>query len=168
MEEDNKNLEKKSVQGILAEDENKIVDQNEIDRIFRIHLDRIPTEQEVQRFTGIKESEFKVIENYIKEEEDRNSLEKDRTLNEEKGQLDAMKIQGDLANKEMKIKGDQQLGSLKDMAAMPGMAGQVAGAPSVVPPMPQRPPTGGQMPPEQEQPGQKYLPDGKNILVQFK
>lgn len=160
--------EKKSVQGILAEDKDLTVDQNEIDRIFRIHLDRAPTEQEVQRFFGIKESEFKIIESYIKEEEDRGSLERDKLLNEEKGQMDAMKIGGDLANKEMKIKGDQSLGALKDMAAIPGMAGPMAGMPSVIPPVPQRSMMGGQRQSPKSGPNQKYLQDGKNFLVQFK
>ena len=170
MEENNKNLEKKSVQGILNEDKDDVVGQHEIDRIFRIYLDRVPTEQEIARFDGIKESEFKVIENYIKEEEDRNSLNRDKSLNEEKGQMDAMKIQGDLANKEMKIKGGQGLDALKGMATVPGMAGPVAGMPSVVPPVPQRPMTEGQGQSPQSPPAenQRFLQDGKNFLVKFK
>lgn len=162
--------EKKSVQEILREDKDNVVNQQEIDRIFRIHLNRVPTEQEVTRFDGMKESEWKVIETYIKEEEDRNSMERDKSLNEEKGQMDAMKIGGDLANKEMKIKGDQSLGALKEIAAVPGMAGPVAGMPSVVPPMPQRPMMGGQGQGVQGQPAgnQKFYQDGENFLVQFK
>jgi hypothetical protein len=168
MVENNSNLEKKSVQGILDEDKDKIVSQQEIERIFRIHLDRIPTEQEISRFNGIKESEWKVIENYIKAEEDRNSFEADKLFNEEKGQADAMKIGGDLANKEMKVKGDQSLDALKNIAAVPGMAGPIAGMPSVVPPMPRRPMMDGQggCGPKSG-PSQKYIKDGKNFLIRF-
>ncbi|MCK5138417.1 MAG: hypothetical protein KAJ30_00770 [Candidatus Heimdallarchaeota archaeon] len=170
MEKENIDLEKKSVKGILDEDVDNVVDQSEIDRIFRIHLDRVPTPEEISRFDGIKESEFKVIEEYIKSEEAENSLESEKVINEEKSNVDAMKIGGDLANKEMKIKGGQNLDMLKDMAAIPGMAGPAAGMPSVVPPMPQRPPMGGVSGPGPQQagPNAKYIKDGKKFLVQFK
>lgn len=156
------------IKQILEEDKDNIVDQIEIERIFRIHLDRFPTEQEIARFEGIKESEWKVIENYIKSEEDKNSLESDKFLNEEKSQMDAMKIGGDLANKEMKVKGDQSLDALKNIAAVPGMAGPIAGMPSVVPPTPRRPMMDGQggCGPKSG-PNTKYIKDGKNFLIRF-
>ena len=157
------------VKQILEEDKDNIVDQTEIERIFRIHLNRLPTEQEIARFEGIKESEWKIIEDYIKKEENEISLGADKLLNEEKGQIDAMKISGDLANKEMKIKGDQSLDTLKNIAAVPGMAGPIAGMPSVVPPMSRRPMMNGQggCGPKSG-PNTKYIKDGKNFLVQFK
>ena len=163
MEENTKNIKK-----VLQEDKDLTVDVEEINRIFRIFLDRIPTEQEITRFEGIRESEWKIIESYIKEEEDRNSMDRDKSLNEERNQMDAMKIGGDLANKEMKIKGGQNLDSLKEMAATPGMAGPMAGMPSVVPPMPQRPMIDGQGGcGSKASPNTKYIQDGKNFLVRF-
>ena len=166
MPEDTKNIKK-----ILDEDKDDVVGREEIDRIFRIHLNRQPEQSEIDRFFGIKESEWKIIESYIKEKEDRNSMDRDKSLNEEKTQMDAMKIGGDLANKEMKIKGGQNLDSLKEMAATPGMAGPMAGMPSVVPPMPQRPMAGGPGQGAQGPPAggdQKFLQDGENFLVKFK
>jgi hypothetical protein len=160
------------VKKILNEDKDNVVDRMEIERIFRIHLDRIPSEEEIARFEGIKESEWKIIEDYIKIEENKNSLESDKLLNEEKGQIDAMKIGGDLANKEMKIKGDQGLDSLKNVAAIPGMAGPMAGMPSIVPPVPERPVMsgmGGPGPGNASPPAKnnKYIRDGRFVLVKF-
>ena len=170
MEEANKGTEKQSIQGILDEDTDEVVDQQEIERIFRIHLDRQATPEEIARFDGIKESEWKIIEAYIKEEENKVLMGQEVSSNEEKSQIDAMKIGGDLANKEMKIKGDQNLDTLKNMAATPGMAGPMANMPSVVPPMPERPVMGGVSGPgpQQMNPNTKYVKDGKNFLVQFK
>lgn len=166
MEEDNKENQAKK---IVQEDEDEIINPEEIQRIVMLYLGRDATEQELQRFTGMHESELKALTDYIKTEGDKSSLESDKLLNEEKGQMDAMKIGGDLANKEMKVKGDQSLDALKGMAAIPGMAGPMAGMPSVVPPMPQRPSVDGQggCGPK-SRPNTKYIKDGKNFLIQFK
>lgn len=166
MEEDNKENQAKK---IVQEDEDEIINPDEIQRIIILYLGRDATELELQRFTGMHESELKALTDYIKTEGDKSSLESDKLLNEEKNQMDAIKIGGDLANKEMKIKGDQGLGSLKEMAAVPGMAGPMAKMPSVVPPMPRRPMMDGQggCGPKSG-PNTKYVKDGKNFLVQFK
>ena len=104
--------EKTPVKEILDEDENETIDQHEIDRVFRIHLGRIPTEEEVNRFEGIKEKEFKVLEDYV-------SSQEETIKNEEKVLGDSAKIKGDLANKEMKMKGQNNLEMMK--AGMPPM-----------------------------------------------
>ena len=166
MEKDNKENQAKK---IVQEDEDEIINPEEIQRIVMLYLGRDATEPELQRFTGMHESELKALTDYIKTEGDKGSLESDKLLNEEKGQIDAMKIGGDLANKEMKVKGDQSLDALKGMTAIPGMAGPMAGMPSVIPPMPQRPPMGGQGGcGPQNSSNTKYIKDGKNFLVQFR
>lgn len=111
-EEKNKIEEKTPVKNILDEDKNNTIDQHEIDRVFRIHLGRIPTEEEINRFEGIKESEFKILEDYV-------NSQKETIKNEEKALGDSAKIKGDLANKEMKIKGQDSLEMMK--AGMPPM-----------------------------------------------
>ena len=165
MENNNK---ENQAQEILKEDKDEIINPDEIQRIIKLYLGREADESELQRFTGMHESELKALTDYVKIIEDRNSMDRDKSLNEEKTQMDAMKIGGDLANKEMKIKGGQNLDSLKEMAATPGMAGPMAGMPSVVPPMPQRPMIDGQGGcGSKASPNTKYIKDGKNFLVRF-
>lgn len=153
-EEKNKTEEKTPVKKILDEDENKTIDQHEIDRVFRIHLGRIPTEEEVARFEGIKESESKTLEDYV-------SSQEETIKNEEKVLGDSAKVKGDLANKEMKMKGQNNLEMMK------------AGMPPV--PIPENvglPKAGGVS--EQSMlagrtgaPQSRAIQDGKNFLVKF-
>lgn len=147
--------EKTPVKRILDEDENKTIDQLEIDRVFRIHLGRIPTEEEITRFEGIKESEFKILEDYV-------NSQSETIKNEEKVLGDSAKIKGDLANKEMKMKGQNNLEMMK--AGMP---------PTSIPKGVGLPKTGevsdrsmldGQM----ESPQKRTIQDGNNFLVRFK
>lgn len=153
-EEKNKTEENSPVKKILDEDEDLIVGQEEIDRIFRIYLNRIPTEEEVNRFEGIKESEFKVLEDYV-------NSQKETIKNEEKVLGDSAKIKGDLANKEMKMKGQNNLEMMK--AGMPPM------------PIPENiglPKAGGiseqsMLAGRTETPQSRTVQDGSNFLVKF-
>lgn len=147
--------EKKSpVKEILDEDKNKTIDQHEIDRVFRIHLGRIPTEEEITRFEGIKEKEFKVLEDYV------NS--KGETIkNEEKILGDSAKVKGDLANKEMKMRGQNNLEAMK--AGMPPM--QISGNVGL-------PEAGGisdrsMLAGRTDAPQRRTVQDGNNFLVKF-
>lgn len=147
------------VNQILEEDKNNVIDRNEIDRIFKLYLNRIATPEESDRFDGVHEDEKKVLIDYCNEE-------KTKTQDENKVLGDANKIQGDLANKEMKIQGDNALQQMKQLGAIPP-----AGAMPTAGAMPM-PAQGQQLPPTQGAepmgaPGKKFAQDGRFFPVRF-
>jgi len=155
-------------QKIVQEDEDLIVSAEEIQRIVMLYLGREPTEEEINRFEGMKESELKILTDYLNEQ-------KDASQNEAKVLGDANKIQGDLANKEMKIQGDNALQQMKQLGAVPP-GGQplpeMATAPVQGQPSPEMatagmPPQAG-MPPEGAMPPRKkFAQDGRFFPVKF-
>ena len=158
MEEENKESQ---AQKIVQEDKDEVISVEEIQRIVMLYLNREPNENEVQRFEGMHESELKVLTDYCTEE-------KTKTQDESKTLGDANKIQGDLANKEMKIQGDNALQQMKQLGALPpGTAGAM--------PVPvqgqQMPPMSGVAPMEGgaqvEAPQRKFAQDGRFFPVKF-
>lgn len=160
MENKSQKPEAGTVKKILEEDEDKVVGAEEIARIFRIYLGREATEDENARFEGIRESEWKILEKYVKKLADIDETD-------ENARIETTKNAQDFAIKDAKITGKNILENKKMAMSMPGMT-PMANSPV---PMPMDPgimtPAGaGQEMPEEG--GQEYLQDGEKFLVQFK
>ena len=152
MEENKENQAKE----ILKEDEDLVVGVDEIQRIVMLYLGRESTPEEIQRFEGIHESEIKIMTDYLSEE-------KTKVSDETKNLGDANKIQGDLANKEMKIQGDNALQQMKQLGAVPPMPMAGGMPPEGAMPVPGQPPMQG----EGLAPKKKWAQDGRFFPVKF-
>lgn len=156
MPEETTNKESQA-QSIIEEDKDLVIGVEEVQRIVMLYLGREALSDELQRFEGMKESELKILTDYLNEE-------KTKTQDETKIAGDANKIQGDLVNKEMKIQGDNALQQMKQLGAVPPGTMPAQGQPL----LPQAPmaPTGVPQAP-MEAPGKKFAQDGRFFPVRF-
>lgn len=157
---ENKSQEAKTgtVKKILDEDEDQVVGAEEIARIFRIYLGRPATDEENARFEGIRESEWKILENYVKKEKDKLDTGEKAVFEDQKNRLD-------LAGKEQKLLGKQYIDAKKNMNPMMPNPMQSGGMMPPITPVPESVPN--QTPPPSSTGGADYIRDGKNFLVTF-
>lgn len=130
----------KKVDKILAEDKDLIIDPSEIARIFKLYIGRTATPEENDRFTGMKESEHKILIDYLNQQRDKEKLQLDATKEEEKlqmvanqdemkNQLNTNKVKNDLSVKGMKAIGNKNIDMMrgKPIAPMPQMGQMLQG-----------------------------------------
>lgn len=142
--------EEQEAKNILKEDKDDIIDESEIKRIIKLYLGRDSTPEEISRFLGMKESELKILTDYVNTER---TSQKDQSETEMKGN----KVQNDLMLKGMKAVGNNNLEAMK------------TGQPQM--PMPVNIPAPAQMPTQTApaQPtGGRMIPEGRYSLIQFK
>ncbi len=133
---------------ILEEDPDDTVDTNEITRIIRLYLGREADETELARFNNMKESELKILTDYLLQKRE-----------EAKMNQETNKVKNGLALKTMKTVGENNIAAMKNSPGTPPMP---ISTPPGMPPAGM--PTQGQMPPPPEN---KNLPDGRFTLVKF-
>jgi len=148
------------VKKILDEDKNKIIDEFEIRRIIKLYIGRSPSDDEISRFSGMKESERKILVDYV---------ETERTSQKDQNELGIKgnKIQGDLMLKGMKTMGNNNLEAMK-MGQPPMQTPAGMGQPSSNMGMGANPMQPQPASPSPQSGGSRFVPEGRFSLVQFR
>lgn len=138
--------EEQEVDKILAEDEDQTMNPEEISRIFKLYIGQPATPEEEERFTGMLESEKKVLIDYLNQRRD-----------EAKGLTNENKVKQELALKGMKAMGENNIAAMKGKPVIPA-------APMM---MPGQAPMGQDMNNENEDQEPQSIRDGRFSLAQF-
>ena len=138
--------EEQEVDKILAEDEDNEISPEELARIFKLYIGQLATPEENDRFSGMLESEKKILIDYLNQRRD-----------EAKGLTNENKVKQELSLKGMKAMGENNIAMMKGKPVMPAAPMMMQGQPPVEP----------DMNAANEEQGPKSVRDGRFSLAQF-